>query len=376
MAKEKKSRKDLIKELLTQSKKVDKALGKYSSTLDNNCYCNIDEYIDTGSFMLNRLITGSIYKGIPRGRVYGFAGESGVGKSFLCGQLIRRAQEEDYLVLVYDSENAISSDFLERIGCKTDEILYFPVDGIEQFRNHVINTLQPILEENPEQKVLIVLDSYGNLSCAKEMNDIEQKKDAADMGQRAKAGGQMFRAITKFCGKYGVTMVYTNHVYKDTASATNPMYAKNKQSGGNKATYMSTGVIFLGKSAEKDSDKNVTGNFLRAKSEKNRLVPEGKMVEMYLSFKNGPNRYYGLMEQAVEAGVAKQGSNSKNFIVPHVSDKQIHIAKIYSERRDEVFTKEFLDKIDEYCMNNYKYSSINDEDTYINNLPESEEDEE
>ena len=179
---EKKTNKELIKELMVLSKKVDKDLSKYTSTLDNNCYSNIEEYIDTGSYMLNRLITGSIYNGIPRGRVFGLAGESGVGKSYMCGQLIKKAQEDGYLVLVYDSENAINSEFLSRIGCDTSEIVYVPIDGIEQFRNHVINTLKPILTENPEQKILVVLDSYGNLSCAKELRDLEDNKDNSDMG--------------------------------------------------------------------------------------------------------------------------------------------------------------------------------------------------
>ena len=235
------------------------------------------------------------------------------------------------------------------------------------------------IEENYE---LVDIQSINGLMDGRSVYDLEVDEDHTytlanrliSHNSRAKAGKSMFKEITRFCGRYKVTMVYTNHVYKDTASAKNPAYAKNKQSGGNQPTYMSTGVIFLTKSAEKDADKQITGNFLRAKSEKNRLVPEGKQIEMYLSFKMGPNRYYGLLEQAVEAGVAKQGSNSKNFIIPHVHGKQLHIQKIYGELREKVFCKEFLDKINDYCMKNYVYSAVNDEDAYIERIPDEDED--
>ena len=96
-----------------------------------------------------------------------------------------------YTVVVYDSENAIDRDFMARIGVDTDSLLYFPIDVIEDFRNHAINTCKQFLDENPEEKIMIVLDSFGNLSCAKEKRDVEAGKDNSDMGQRAKAGASI-----------------------------------------------------------------------------------------------------------------------------------------------------------------------------------------
>jgi len=172
----------IAKEFLICSKKVDKNLTEYGSTLNSSIYSNIEEYIDTGSYSLNRLITGDIDNGIPRGRVIALAGESGVGKSFICGMIIKNAQDMGYLVIYYDSENAVDNAFMERIGVETDKMLYFPIDVLEEFRNHAINTTKDLLEKYPDQKIMIILDSFGNMSCAKEKRDVEAKKDNTDMG--------------------------------------------------------------------------------------------------------------------------------------------------------------------------------------------------
>ncbi len=107
---------------------------------------------------------------------------SGVGKSFISGMAIKNAQEMGYTVVYYDSENAVDNEFMERIGVDTTKMLYFPIDVVEEFRNHAINTCKQFLDENPEEKIMIVLDSFGNLSCAKEKRDLESGKDNSDMG--------------------------------------------------------------------------------------------------------------------------------------------------------------------------------------------------
>lgn len=177
-----KSNADIIKEFLAISEKVDKSLSEYGGTLDSSVYAEIDEYISTGSYSLNRLISGSIYKGIPRGRVVGFAGEPSTGKSFICGQIIKNAQDMGYIVLHYDSESTNLKDSLRNIGCDLEGVMTYQIDGIEQLRNHAINSCKEVLKGNPHAKILIVLDSYGNLSSAKELRDLDEGKDNADMG--------------------------------------------------------------------------------------------------------------------------------------------------------------------------------------------------
>lgn len=346
--------KTLANKFMTISKKVNKEITEYGSTLDSSIYSNIDEYIDTGSYSLNRLITGDIYKGIPRGRAVALAGESGVGKSFITGMIIKNAQSMGYLVVVYDSENAIDSAFMERIGVKTDEMLYFPIDIIEDFRNHAINTCKQLMDENPETKIMIVLDSLGNLSCAKEKRDLELGKDNSDMGARAKAGKSMLKEMTHFCGKYRVPFIFTNHTYKDVSSAPNPMYAKDIQGGGRQATYMASVVIMLKRKIDKDeTSKQKIGNIIICRSEKNRLCKDEQKIEIYLSFANGPNKYYGLLDDAIESGVLTQ-VNSKNFVINDI-DEKVRINKLFNKK---IFTEERLNKINEFCKNKYMYATV------------------
>lgn len=346
-------------------------MSEYGSTLKDSIFSNIDEYIDTGSYALNRLITGDIYKGIPRGRVIALAGESGVGKSFISGMTIKHAQQMGYTVVYYDSENAVDNDFMERIGVDTDNMLYFVADVIEDFRNHAVNTCKEFLEQNPDEKIMIVLDSFGNLSCAKEKKDLDAGKDNSDMGARAKAGKSMLKEMTHFCGKYRVPFIFTNHSYKDVASAPNPMYAKDIQSGGRQATYMASAVIMIKKKEEKDENtKQKTGSIIRMTSDKNRLCKDKQTAEMYLSFVTGPNKYYGLLDDAVEAGIFER-VNSKNFIIKDTEEK-VRINKLFTKK---IFTPERLEKINEFCREKYGYATVEyNEDAFDEQDPEATED--
>lgn len=346
---------DMISDFLGMSKKVDKNITSYASTLSESHVSNIEEYIDTGSYALNRLITGDIYKGIPKGRLVGFAGPSGVGKSFTIGRIIANAQEMGYLTIFFDSENAIDGEFMENLGADPKKIAYFPITTYQELRNHAMNTIDMFKEKYPNQKIMIVLDSFGNMSSEKEMSDIESKKTNADMGERAKVGGQMMTQMTKFCGKHGIPFLFTAHSYKDTASAPNPMYAKTIMSGGQRAMYMSSAVIMLSKKHDKDDKtKAVKGNIMIAKSDKNRLCKDQEKVECYISYESGPNKYYGLEKDCVEAGLFEQ-VDSKNFIVKHLGDKKVRINKLFNST---VFTPELLDELNEYCIKKYRYTKI------------------
>jgi hypothetical protein len=217
------------------------------------------------------------------------------------------------------------------------------------------------LEENYE---LVDIDSIETIEDERVVYDLEVeedhtyvlKNDIISHNSRAKAGKSMLKEMTRFCGKYRVPFVFTNHTYKDVASAPNPMYAKFIQAGGNQPTYMSSAVIMLNKKEHKDENdkKNKLGNFLIAKSEKNRLCPEGRIVESYVSFDKGPNKFYGLMEDGINAGVFEK-VDEKNVKVKHLGDKKVRYNKLYTS---EVFTPEVLDIINEYCKGKYRYSTV------------------
>jgi RecA/RadA recombinase len=334
--------------------------GQYGGRLDSASFGSPDEYIDTGSYALNRLITGSIYNGIPRGKVVGFAGLSGTGKSYICGRIIKNAQSMGYSTLYFDTECTDLKKTLGTIGVDTSQVAQFPVDSIEAFKNMVIKTVREAMEAFPEGKLLIVLDSYGNLSSSKELRDVEDGKDAADMGQTAKAGKSMFRVLTRFCGKMKIPFIYTNHVYEKPPP--NPMMAPIMvQTGGNQPTYMSSAVIFMSKRKDKDkATKKLLGNTLVCRSEKNRMCPEGEVIEMYLSFAHGPSKYHGIMEDCIEAGLI-DNSTKGYYHVKHL-DKKLRLKEVMLTQKKEVFTKEFLDELDEFCRKKYSFAQVLDED--------------
>lgn len=346
------------------SKAKFKDLAKYGSTMDSSIYGEIEEYIDTGSYALNRLITGSIFGGIPAGRLISLYGDSGVGKSFALVQAIRDAQKKGYFVIFYDTENAITKNFLTNLGVDTSTVYLQPIDTVSDVKNHIIHTVSEMKKEIPDQKIFIALDSLGNLSCAQEKGFIEKKSDSVTQGAREREIKSMLKELTKFCGLHKIPFVFTNHSIKPQDSNMLPQYVKDKQGGGKQATYMASATILMTKkklkaddASEEDKigqdDKKKVGNILCCESTKNRLCPEEEKIEIYLSFKTGCNRYYGLVDDAVNAGCFER-INDKNYYVKHL-DKKIHASKLYKE---EIFTDEVLKQIDEYCRKTYVYSTI------------------
>jgi len=159
-----------------------------------------------------------------------------------------------------------------------------------------------------------------------------------------------------------VPFVFTNHTYKDVASAPNPMYAKDIQGGGRQATYMASAVIMLRKTIDNDDNKKKVGSIIRMVSGKNRLAKDQQSAEMYLSFSSGPNKYYGLINDAVEAGIFTE-INKKNYLINETGEK-IRINKLYNNK---VFTPERLKVINEYCNKKYQYITSNLGDEEIEN---------
>jgi RecA/RadA recombinase len=363
-----------MKSVLSEFKSIATAkfkdLTKYGSVLSSSIYGEIPEYIDTGSYSLNRLISGFIYGGIPAGRVISFYGDSGTGKSFCLGRAIKDAQEKGYLVIFFDTENAITDKFMKNVGVNTDELWYQPIDQISDLKNYVIHMVNELKKKYPNQKIMIALDSLGNLSCAQEKAFIEKKTDSMTQGAREREIKSMLKELTKFCGLYQIPFVFTNHSMKPQDTNMLPMYVKDKQGGGKQATYMASATILMTKkklkaedaSAEdkkdgddnKVDDKKKVGNILMCESTKNRLCPEEEKVEIYLSFASGPNKYFGLEDDAVKAGCFER-VNDKNYIVKHL-DRKIHVSKLFNEK---VFTKEVLDAINEYCLKTYTYTKMN-----------------
>lgn len=358
------STKDIIKKLAKEKAKDNFEI------FEDSRLTNIPGWISTGSYSFNKVISGSYFRGIPHGRVTGLAGGQGVGKSFMCGQIIREAQLLGYLVVVFDSESSIDKDFLKRIGVKTDELLFKSITTVNEFKTSTINILKNINEEDSEQKTLIIMDSLGNLTTEKELNDATDGNTAQDMGLRAKQLKSASRVLTNAIARYNGCMVVTNHTYEKPAQ--NPMAAPQAIfSGGSGFLYVCSTIVFLKKYAQKEEQKTIsdgknrkviTTNRIVATTGKNRFVREGLSGEMLLSFKQGLHKWYGLLEDALEHEFFEK--QSTRIYVKHL-DKKYFASKIYTD--DQVW-EPILEELNNKVESETAFSSMTNEGSMIEDL--------
>lgn len=290
-------------------------LNPEATFLDQNALSNVTEYIDTGNYALNGIISGSLYGGVPMGRLTGFSGPESCGKTLIINKILSNAIRKGMRVAYFDSENALDLETASRLGCDTSKIKHVPIEVTEDCRNQVVKFLDNIREKKLNKKVIIVLDSAGNLITAQEKKKIDEGETAPDMGNRAKTLKSLFRAVTHNASKAQCPFVFSNHVYDDPSQLHKS--AIKKAAGGSGPLYMASVLVQLTKRSErtedsknKDADKNVSlfakdinGLTLRALTTKNRFVCPFLETEMYLNFKTGLNKYSGLLPMGVDLGI-------------------------------------------------------------------------
>jgi RecA/RadA recombinase len=312
------AKKDFQPEVLAAFKVLD-SLNPEASFLDNNTLSNVSSFIDTGSMALNGIIGGSLYKGIPSGRIIGFSGPTSCGKTYIINKILANAQKTGRYVVIFDTENAVDAQSATNMGMDPSKVKYCPVETVEQCRNQVSQFLDAVIEKKLKGQFIISIDSLGNLVSTKEMADVTAGKEAMDMGARAKGLKSMLRVLTHKAAKADVPIVFSNHIYTNPTEMF-PGVVK-QQSGGSGPLYMSSVLVQMavknertnGSNQSKEASdeiipmaKDVNGVTLRALTIKNRIVPPFLETEMYLNFKNGLAKYSGLLEMALGYGVVVQ----------------------------------------------------------------------
>jgi RecA/RadA recombinase len=319
----------------------------------------IKGYVSTGSYSLNAALTGNIYNGPPEGRVLSLVGKTSTGKSYVLANLIREAQKKGYFVTAFQSENASDKFFYQRLGCNTDEIVDMPITTIEELNIQCVQTIEAFAEErvkNPEAKLFIALDSFGNLMTNKEHEDAKKGKNAGDMGLRAKLARQLSRLITMPIALNDIIMVVLNHSYTNSSG----YIPVEVPVGGEGINYISSIMATMTKEKVRDEDKILTGNILKATTTKNRLIPEGKLAKMLIDFETGVNPYYGLLDYALAADlIVKEGTtNYVKHLDKKIFEKNIYVPEVWEP---------ILEPINEYIKSQNKYSSVSDEILTNNN---------
>lgn len=346
-------------------KKLDK-LNPDATMLSDSALSNVSDYIDTGCMVLNSIISGSLFGGVPVGRITGFTGPSQTGKTYIINKILAKAQQKDIFPVIFDTEAAIDEGSTTGVGLDPARVKYVPVHTVEDCRNQISAFLDSVIEAGQQGKFIISIDSLGNLASQKEVEDVEKGKTAADMGLRAKGLKSMMRILTYKAAKAGVTILFSNHTYEDPG-AMFPTLVK-QQSGGKGPVYLSSVLIQLARRDEKqdaarDQDEMLpeankySGVTLRALTVKNRFVPPFLQCEMYLNYKNGLDKYSGLKELAVNHGVVLQSGSTYSLKVEEgLPEKKLGYYKNWS-KDTELWDETIIPALEEKLHAAYKYGS-------------------
>ena len=274
------------------------------------------DWISTGNYTLNYLLSGDFNKGIPMGKVTVFAGESGAGKSFICsGNIVRHAQEQGIYVILIDTENALDEAWLHALGVDTgeDKLLKLNmamIDDVAKVISDFVKEYRTLPEED-RPKVLFVLDSLGMMLTPTDVNQFEAGEMKGDMGRKPKALTALVRNCVNMFGTLNLGLVCTNHTY-----ASQDMFdPDDKISGGQGFIYASSIVVAMRKlklKTDADGNKTTTVNGIRAacKIMKTRYAKPFESVQVEIPYETGMSPYSGLTDMLEAKNLLKKEGNS------------------------------------------------------------------
>ena len=277
------------------------------------------DWISTGNFALNYLISGDFNRGIPLGKVTVFAGDSGAGKSYICsGNIVKNAQDQGIFVVLIDSENALDEDWLKALGVDTSEskLLKLSMSMIDDVAKTISTFMSDYkaLAEGERPKVMFVIDSLGMLLTPTDVNQFDAGEMKGDLGRKPKALTALVRNCVNMFGNYNVGLVCTNHTY-----ASQDMFdPDDKISGGQGFIYASSIVVAMKKmklKEDEDGNKVSDVNGIRAgcKVMKTRYAKPFEGVQVKIPYTTGMSPYSGLVDLIEKKTMLKREGNSLVF---------------------------------------------------------------
>ena len=309
---------------------------------------DVDTFTDTGSYIFNALLSGSLYGGFPSNRITALAGESATGKTYFLMGMVKNFLDSnpDAGVLYFESESAVSKQLVLDRGIDPERIVLSAVTTVQEFRTKVLTVLDSYLNKNEADRrpLLLCLDSLGMLSTTKEVEDTAEGKETKDM-TRAQVLKAAFRVLTLKLARAKVPMIVTNHTYDVVGS----LYPMKTMGGGSGLKYAASSIIYLTRKKEKEGTE-VIGNIIHCTNHKNRLTVENKVVDVRLTYDKGLDRYYGLLELAEKYNIFKKVST--RFELP---DGTKQFGKTILANPETYFTEEIMKQLDEAAQKEFKY---------------------
>ena len=333
---------DFLKDIV---KEIGDDYTKLASDIEDN-----ENYVDTGSYIFNGLVSGSIFGGVSGNKITAIAGESSTGKTFFSLAVVKNFLDSnpDGYCLYFDTEAAVNKSLLVSRGIDLERFVVVNVVTIQQFRSKALKAVDIYLKTKIEDRkpCMFVLDSLGMLSTEKEINDALEDKQVRDMTKSQLVKGA-FRMLTLKLGQANIPMIVTNHTY-DVIGA----YVPTKEMGGGSGLkYASSTIIYLTKKKEKDG-KDVIGNLIKAKTAKSRLSKENKDVTVRLFYDDrGLDKYYGLLDLGELGGLWKNVAGRYEM-----NGKKVYAKEIY-KNPEKYFTGEVMQALDEIAQKEFSYGA-------------------
>jgi len=331
---------DFLKELV---KEVGDEYTQLASDIDET-----ETYVDTGSYIFNGLVSGSVFGGVSGNKITAIAGESSTGKTYFSLAVVKNFLDAnpDGMCVYFDTEAAVNKSLLSSRGVDLDRTIVMNVVTVEEFRQKALKTVDIYLKkpEDERKPLMFFLDSLGMLSTEKEIRDALDEKQVRDMTKSQLVKGA-FRMLTLKLGQANIPMIVTNHTYDVIGS-----YVPTKEMGGGSGLkYASSTIIYLSKKKEKDGTE-IVGNIIKAKTAKSRLSKENKEVEVRLFYdERGLDKYYGLLELGEKYGVFQRVGNRYKF------GESSYYPKSILADPEKYFTEEVMQQLDEAAKQEFSY---------------------
>ena len=325
---------------------------KETSVLSKSKFFTDKDMIQTDVPIVNVALSGNLDGGLTPGLTM-FAGPSKHFKTAFALLMAKSYMKkyEDAVVLFYDSEFGTPQSYFDAFDIDTERVLHTPITDVEQLKHDIMNQLQNIEKTD---KVIIVLDSIGNLASKKEVEDSIEGKSVADMS-RAKQMKSLFRMITPHLTIKDIPMVVVNHTYKEIG-----MFPKDIVGGGTGSYYSADTIWILGRQQDKDGTEIVGYNFI-INVEKSRYVREKSKIPVTVSFDGGINKWSGLLDIALEGNFVTKPSNGWYAKVDQETGEILE-KKRFADTQTEEFWKDILanENFKEFVRKKYEitYSSI------------------
>lgn len=340
---------NFLKNMLAVSK------NKYASIASDGVVYDPTGWIDSGNLLLNAQLSGSMFRGMASNMTCVVAGDPGVGKTYFVLGMVKHFLDsnENSYVIYFESEGSVKKETLTRRDIDTDRVAIVPIVTVEELKNQMsimINEYEG-LPKDERPKVMFCLDSLGQLSFEKELEDAAKGHNASDMGGRAKGIKSAFRALRLKCSLNDFPFLVTAHVYESGG-----MFSSKVVGGGKAHLYAGDSVIMLGASKIKEGEEiyDKGGSSVRCKAQKSRDTRPQTETSFVIDFMRGVTKFSGLFDFCYEHGMVKK--DGTRYFVEGAEDNKM-FKKNITEIPEKFFTQQVLELLDKKMESYFNYGS-------------------